>query len=198
MADTTSGITTVSKTRTLVECALMIAVGTVLAQIKILDMPFGGAVTLLSMLPFILVSFRHGLYWGLLTGFVNSLLQMLTGFSAPPAGTIPALIGVVLLDYVLAFTVLGTACVFAKPFKNRLVGVIVGTATVCCLRFVCSWISGAWLWGSYQSEYAWADGMNVWLYSAVYNGNYMLPELILTTLGAALLYKAMPKLFQKQ
>ncbi len=51
---------TYSRTHVLVECALMIAAGTVLAQIKIFEMPFGGAVTLLSMLPFILVSFRHG------------------------------------------------------------------------------------------------------------------------------------------
>ena len=77
---------TYSKTRTLVECALMIAVGTVLAQIKLFTMPQGGSVTLLSMLPFILVSFRHGTKWGLLTGFVNSLLQMMMGFWAPPGG----------------------------------------------------------------------------------------------------------------
>ena len=186
----------VSKTRTLVECALMIAVGTVLSNIKIFEMPYGGAVTLLSMLPFILISYRHGLGWGLLTGFANSLLQMLFGFYAPPAGTVPAFIGVVLLDYVLAFTVLGAACVFAKPFKNRLVGVIVGAAVVCLLRFVCSWISGAWLWGSYQDSYEWAVGMNVWLYSFIYNGSYMLPELVLTAIGAGALYKAAPKLFQ--
>lgn len=186
----------VSKTRTLVECALMIAVGTVLAQIKIFEMPYGGSVTLLSMLPFILVSYRHGLAWGLLTGFANSLLQMLFGFYAPPAGTVTAFIGVVLLDYVLAFTVLGAACVFARPFKNRLVGIVVGVAAVCCLRFVCSWISGAWLWGSYQDSYEWAVGMNVWLYSFIYNGSYMLPELVLTAIGAGALYKAAPKLFQ--
>ena len=188
--------TSVSKTRTLVECALMIAVGTVLSNIKIFEMPYGGAVTLLSMLPFILISYRHGLGWGLLTGFANSLLQMLTGFYAPPAGTVTAFIGVVLLDYVLAFTVLGAACVFAKPFKNRLVGIVVGVAVVCFLRFVCSWISGAWLWGSYQDSYEWAVGMNVWLYSLIYNGSYMLPEMVLTALGAGALYKAAPKLFQ--
>lgn len=51
---------TYSKTRTLVECALMIALGTVLANIKIFEMPNGGSITLLSMLPFILVSYRHG------------------------------------------------------------------------------------------------------------------------------------------
>ena len=60
-----------SKTRVLVECALMVAIGTVLANIKIFTMPNGGSVTLLSMLPFVLVSFRHGVKWGLFTGLVN-------------------------------------------------------------------------------------------------------------------------------
>ena len=84
---------TYSKTRTLVECALMIALGTVLANIKIFEMPNGGSITLLSMLPFILVSYRHGTKWGLFTGFVNSLLQMLLGFYAPPAPGLLPLVG---------------------------------------------------------------------------------------------------------
>ena len=184
-----------SRTRTLVECALMIAVGTVLAQIKIFEMPFGGSVTLVSMLPFILVSFRHGVKWGLATRFVNRLLQMLLGFYAPPAGTVAAFVGVVLLDYVLAFTLLGLAGVIAKPFKNHLLGVAAGTAAVCVIRFLCSFLSGALLWGSYQESYEWARGMSVWLYSFIYNGSYMLPELLITTVCAVILCKAAPKFF---
>ena len=65
-----------SKTRVLVECALMVAIGTVLANIKIFTMPNGGSVTLLSMLPFVLVSFRHGVKWGLFTGLVNGCLPL--------------------------------------------------------------------------------------------------------------------------
>ena len=68
-----------TKTRIMVECALMIALGTILANIKIYELPNGGSITLFSMVPFILVSFRHGVKWGLFTGFVNSLLQMLLG-----------------------------------------------------------------------------------------------------------------------
>lgn len=137
---------TYSKTRTLVECALMIALGTVLANIKIFEMPNGGSITLLSMLPFILVSYRHGTKWGLFTGFVNSLLQMLLGFYAPPAPGLLPLVGMILLDYVLAFTLLGLAGAIAKPFKNRLVGVAVGTAAVCGIRFLCSFLSGVLIW----------------------------------------------------
>ncbi|MEG1176855.1 MAG: energy-coupled thiamine transporter ThiT [Ruthenibacterium sp.] len=184
-----------SKTRILVECALMIAVGTVLAQIKIFEMPYGGSVTLLAMLPFILVSLRHGVKWGLATGFVNSLLQMLLGFYAPPTGTVWAFVGMILLDYVLAFTVLGLAGWFVSFFKNKTAGIAVGTAAVCFLRFLCSFFSGMLIWSSYQSYYEWAAGLPVALYSLLYNGSYMLPELVLTTLGAVLLYKAAPQLF---
>ena len=90
---------TYSKTRILVECALMIAIGTVLSNIKIFTMPNGGSVTLLSMLPFVLVSFRHGVKWGLFTGLVNGCLQMLLGFWAPPTPTFIYFLGEVLLDY---------------------------------------------------------------------------------------------------
>jgi len=118
---------TYSKTRILVECALMIAIGTVLSNIKFFTMPNGGSITLLSMLPFVLVSFRHGAKWGLFTGFVNACLQMIMGFYPPPASTFLYFLGEVLLDYVLAFMALGLAELFARPFKNRTVGVAVGT-----------------------------------------------------------------------
>ena len=181
---------TYSKTRILVECALMIALGTVLANIKIFELPNGGAVTLFSMVPFILVSFRHGAKWGLFTGFVNSLLQMLLGFYAPPAPGLLPLVGMILLDYVLAFTLLGLACVFVKPFKNRLLGVAVGTAIVCLIRFLCSFLSGVLIWGNLN------EGLPEWVYSLTYNGSYMLPETILSVVAVVLLHKAAPKLFK--
>lgn len=182
----------------LVECALMIAIGTVLALIKIYELPFGGSVTLVSMLPFVLVSFRWGTKWGLLTGFANALLQMLLGFSAPPAGTVLAFVGVVMLDYVLAFTLLGIAGAFSNLTPKRPLNIALGTAAVCVIRFLCSFFSGVLLWGSYQSYYEWADGMSVWLYSLIYNGSYMLPELILTTAAATVISAIYPKLFARQ
>lgn len=183
---------TYSKTRILVECALMIALGTVLANIKIYELANGGSVTLFSMVPFILVSFRHGAKWGLFTGFVNSLLQMLLGFYAPPAPGLLPLFGMIMLDYVLAFTLLGLACVFAKPFKNRLLGVAVGSAVVCLIRFLCSFLSGVLIWGNLS------DGLPAWTYSLGYNASYMLPETVLTVVAVVLLHKAAPKLFQQQ
>lgn len=188
-----------SKIQILGECAMMVAIGTILANIKIYELPFGGSVTLVSMLPFILVSLRHGTKWGLLTGLVNSLLQMLIGgIYPPPANTVLAFVGVVLLDYILAFTLLGLAGFIASKFSKRIIGVSIGTASVCIIRFLCSFFSGVLLWGSYQSYYEWADGLSVWTYSFIYNGSYMLPELILTTIATVILCKSAPKIFLKQ
>ena len=188
-----------SKTRILVEGAMMIALSTILSMIPLFSMPYGGTVTLLSMLPLVLMAFRHGTKWGVFTAFVHSVLQLLLGLSnLTYCATIWSQIGCILLDYLLAFTALGLAYAFAKPFGNRLVGVAVGTFGVCFLRFICSFLSGWLLWGSYKDSYAWAVNLPVWLYSLIYNGTYMLPETILTVVGAVLLMKAMPKQFARQ
>ena len=179
-----------SRIHILVECALMVAIGTVLMMVKIFELPNGGSVTLVSMLPFIIVSFRHGTKWGMLTGLACALLQMLTGFYPPPAGTVVAYVGMILLDYIIAFTMLGTANIFAKPFKNRMIGVGVGTAAVCIIRFLCSFLSGFLIWGSIVT-----DGVGAVIYSLTYNASYMVPETILTAVVAVVLYKLVPKLY---
>ncbi|SHI10049.1 thiamine transporter [Sporobacter termitidis DSM 10068] len=171
-----------SRILTLAECAMMIALSTVLSLFPIFAMPQGGTVTLASMVPLVLVSYRHGLKWGILTAFTHSLLQMLILFNVPPAQTFWAFAGVVLLDYMLAFTVLGTAAFFGRPFKNRAVSAAVGAAAVAFLRFICSFLSGILIWGSYAPE-----GTPVWLYSLTYNGSYMLPELIITAVVSLIL-----------
>ena len=181
-----------SKTRILVECALMVALGTVLSNIKLFTMPNGGSVTLLSMLPFVVISFRHGVKWGLFTGFVNGCLQMLLGFWAPPTPTFWYFLGDVMLDYLLAFMTLGFAELFARPFKNRMVGVAVGTFASGFLRFMCSFLSGVLVWGNLS------DGWAAWSYSLVYNGSYMLPETLITVVAAVLLCKTAPKIFDRQ
>lgn len=177
-----------SNTVTLVECAMMIALSTVLSMFKIYELPNGGAVTCASMVPLVLVSYRHGLKWGVGTAFAHSLLQMLLRFDAPPAKTFLAFALVVLLDYVLAFTVLGCAALFGKPFHNRAASVAVGSACAVFLRFLCSFFSGILIWGEYAPE-----GMPVWLYSLTYNGSYMLPELIITVLVSLVLIRALDR-----
>ena len=199
---------TYSKTRILVECALMIAVSTVLSFISVPLLPHGGGVTLVSMLPILLVSYRHGLSWGVLAAFLNSLVQFVQGINnLAYCQTIAAQIGCILLDYVLAFTVLGFACLFAKPFRSKAVGVGVSTLIVCLLRYACSVLSGYVVWKDYDYAFDWMSqfrwgamivtmGENAlcWLYSFVYNALYMIPETIITAVVAVILVQAVPQL----
>ena len=96
------------------------------------------------------------------------------------------------LGTVLAFTLLGLACAIAKPFSNKLVGVGVGMAVVCFIRFMCSFLSGVLIWGNLT------DGLAAWTYSLTYNGSYMLPETLLTMVAAVLLCRVAPQIFDRQ
>ena len=144
--------------------------------------PAGGTITV-GMLPLVYYAYRHGAVRGIGAGVVFSALQMMMGWYAPPAGTWWAVVLCVLLDYVVAFTVLGLAPLFARPFGgHRLVGYGVGAFAVCVLRYVSSVLSGGILWGTYAPE-----GMNPWIYSLGYNAGYMIPNAILTAVLAVVL-----------
>ena len=58
---------------------------------------------------------RHGLKWGLITSFTYSILQLLTGLSnVSYATSTTAMIAIILLDYIVDFTVLGLLGVVKK------------------------------------------------------------------------------------
>lgn len=177
------------KTRTLVECALMIAMATMLSYIPLFQMPMGGTITLCSMAPLVIVSFRHGHRWGLGTGLVHGLIQTFLGIKdVLYCTTIWSMAGCILLDFIIAYAVMGAACLFAAPFKNRSAGVAVGAAATGLIRYGCSFLSGILIWGGYAPE-----DMPVWYYSLAYNGSYMIPEIILTALAAVAVMRILDK-----
>ena len=178
-----------SKTRTLVECGLMVALAMVLSFIPIFEMPMGGSITLCSMAPIVLVSFWHGWKWGLLAGGVNGVIQLLLGIkNVMICKTIWTAIGCILLDYLIAFAAMGLSSIPARGFKHYLVGVGTGTAAAGFVRYLCSFLSGVLIWGQYAPE-----DMPVWLYSLLYNGSYMIPEIILTVFVVVLIMKKFPR-----
>lgn len=185
---------TSSKTRIMVEGAMLIALATVLSFLKFGEMPFGGSITL-EMIPLIIMGFRNGPKWGLFTAFVHGLLQMIIGFAnVMYCATLLSQIGCILLDYILAFSVLGLGFVFAFGYKkNKIVGAVCGSVVVCGFRFVCSFLSGILLWGSYAPE-----GMNVALYSLIYNGSYMLADTVIVAIAIGLIAAVAPKLILPQ
>ena len=107
--------TRIKRIRALCECAIMLALSIVLSYIKLLpELPFGGSVTMFSMLPVCLVAIKYGWKWGLGTSFCFSWFQILQGGVFSWGLTPGMLIGSLLLDYILAFTVLGFAGIFSK------------------------------------------------------------------------------------
>lgn len=185
--------------RKFVESALMVAVATVLSLIKI-DLPFGGGVTPVSMLPIVLISHRYDWKWGVITAFVYSLLQLLLGLdNVGYAANALMAAGVVLLDYVIAYTFIGFSGVFNKVFPDRSkpTAVLVGVAVTFFLRFICHFITGGWIWKEWMPEEFMGMAMtSPWIYSALYNGWYMLVELVLTGIVVLLIYKPLGKYFR--
>ena len=186
-------------TRKLTESAVMIAVVTVLSLIKI-DLPFGGGVTIVSMLPLVLISHRWGWKWGVLTAFVYGVIQMLLGLdNVGYATSFIMALGVIFLDYVIAYTVIGLSGVFDLKLGKTRQSVAVGIAVTFVLRFCCHLLTGVWIWGEWMPE----TFMNMtmtspWLYSFLYNGWYMLAELVVTEIVAMILYQPLGRFFRRE
>lgn len=174
----------------MVEGAVMIALATVLSFIRIYKLPWGGSITLLSMLPVSFFSIRHGIGKGIVISFLFSLIQLGQGISDGLFGwglTPVMLISCILFDYVLAYSVVGLSGVF----RNKgVAGWIMGTVSALSLRFVCHFFSGVVVWKSFGELWEGFSTDNVYLYSLLYNGSYMLPEIVLTAVGAYILFKS--------
>lgn len=168
----------------MIECAMMVALATVLSMIKLYEAPLGGSVTLLSMLPICVLSIRLGLAWGLTGGFLYAMLQMFLDLGKVISwGLTPAaLIGCIIFDYLLAFTVIGLAGMLRGYGRIGMVG---GIAAALFGRFCSHLVSGTLIFDIWMPE-GWG---NPFFYSVAYNGAFMLPELIFTVTAVMILTK---------
>ena len=204
-----------TNTKRMTESAMLLAVAIVLEFISkmfIPEMPFGGQVTLVSMLPVVLISYRHGVKWGLVAGFTYALLEMALGAKTVAAAFQPGYFGdgimlvnaaiMCLLDYVVAFTVLGLGGAFRNRGWKDSTALAAGSLLALSLRYLAHILSGYILFAGWAEWFFTQDGFPAWgaslvaslsaeslglVYSVVYNGFYMIPELILTTIAAVLL-----------
>lgn len=169
---------TMKKTKKITICALLVAMSTVLAFLsKLIPAPWmqGGSVTLASAVPVILTSLLFGVKWGVASSVTYATIQMITGFYPPPTQDFLSFFAVVMIDYMLAFGVYGLAGLFYK--KNRTYTIPLSGFLVVLMRYICHILSGILIWGVYAGE-----GQTVFAYSLIYNGSYMIPEIIITTL----------------
>ncbi len=213
-----------NKTRRITESAMLLAVAIVLELVSkmfIPEMPFGGQVTLVSMLPVVLISYRHGVKWGLFSAFVYALLEMALGAKTVSAAFLPGYFGdgamifnallMCLLDYVVAFTVLGLGGVFRDRIQKPGLSLLCGSLVALGLRYLTHILSGYILFASYAEWFFTQDGFPAWgamlvetlspvalglTYSVVYNGFYMIPEIICTAVVSVILARV-PKIVKK-
>ena len=181
------------KTSRLVISAIMIAIGTVLSMLKI-DFVMGGGITVCAMLPLVMVSFKYGTKWGVFTAFVFSVLQCLLGLDNVQYATSAGMaIAIILLDYIVAYTVIGFSGIFKDKAKNFKSALILGIAITFFARFLCHFATGWMIWDAlWPNEF----GMAAPLYSLCYNGSYMLAEAIISSVCGMIIFKKRAELFQ--
>ena len=213
-----------SKTKRITESAMLLAIAIVLELVSkmfIPEMPFGGQVTLVSMLPVVLISYRHGVKWGLFSAFVYALLEMALGAKTVSAAFLPGYFGdgamifnallMCLLDYIIAFTMLGMGGIFRNKLQNPGVALMCGSLVALGLRYLTHIASGYILFASYAEWFFTQEGFPAWgatlvetlnptalgiTYSVVYNGFYMIPEIICTAVVSLVLARV-PKIVTK-
>ena len=151
-------------------CAMAIALGTILSNLKLYSFPWGGSITLLSMLIICLPGYWFGLGAGILTGVAYGVLQLLID----PYVLYPMQL---VVDYLLAFGALGLSGLFANSKNSLIKGYLTGVVG----RYVFAVISG-WI---FFGAYAW-EGWNPVAYSLVYNGIYIFAEAAITLIVLAI------------
>lgn len=174
-----------SNIRKLTVSAILIALAAVLSLIKIWSNPWGGSVTLLSMVPIVLISVMCGTRWGLFSSFVYALVQIGIDIAGMMGWgmDVRMWIGAIVFDYIVAYTAVGLAGVFRK---KGIIGICIGTVLALVVRFISHFISGYIFFDVWMPE----NFSHPAVYSVIYNGTYMLPELITTALAVFILYKA--------
>jgi len=151
----------VFSTRVIAEIITFVALATALSFIIVYTLPQGGSITAGSMVPILWLALRRGPKIGFIAGVVYGTIQFLV---------LPYFIDPIqwLLDYPLAFAMLGIAGLFRKhPPIGALLGIIG--------RFISAFIAGAVYWAP-----LYAPDVNPFVYSSIYNGSYLLPELFVS------------------
>lgn len=162
-------------TLALCEAGIMIALSTVLAMLKLIDMPYGGSVTFGQMLPILIYAYRHGPKYGMGAALTAAVIQLLLGlenFSYLPLVTWYSIVVLALLDYIVGYSSYGLVGFLKKKMSYRgamMTGALIGSV----IRYICHVVSGFTAWAAFEIP----TGAAL-IYSIGYNATYMIPETI--------------------
>ena len=170
----------------LVECAIFVAMAIGLSYLKIpigLEFGgFGGSIDLV-MIPLIVASCRWGLGWGLGASLVFGTLKFF--FAGGRAVNWESM----LLDYSIAYMFVGFSGLLKRKPDQMWLAALIG----CAARFLVHFFSGVTIYAEYMEDILGLHMTNVFVYSALYNATYMLPNTILAMILCLILGKALRK-----
>ena len=192
--------------------ALAMVLAMVCALIPFLNLPFGGGFTVASMLPVVIISYMYGMKWGFFSAAIYSVIQVVMDLYLGKGSTLIALfmpnsedymgigaaIAILIIDYLVAYTLLGFGGAFRK-MKNKTLALTLGVVLALSLRYLAHIVSGyifygAWAEWFFSQENFYAIGGWILehfsgnalavIYSIFYNGLYMIPEIVITAVAA--------------
>ena len=206
---------TSQKTKRLAVSALMMATAVILALISspIPPLPFGGSFTVASMLPIVLIAYMYGTKWGLFSAFTYAIIQIIMDLMLGKSSTLLSYflptsedfmgfgvaIGILILDYFVAYTVLGLGGVLRNKM-HKVPAIILGVLIALGARYAVHIGSGYLFFGSWAEWFFTQEGfyaigdviLNAFsghmlslVYSIFYNGLYMIPEIVITAICAS-------------
>ena len=209
---------TAQQTQRLTTSAVLLALAMVLAMvcalIPFLNLPFGGGFTVASMLPVVIISYMYGMKWGFFSAAIYSVIQVVMDLYLGKGSTLIALfmpnsedfmgigaaIAILIIDYLVAYTLLGFGGAFRK-MKNKTLALTLGVVLALSLRYLAHIVSGYIFYGAWaewfftqENFYAiggWildtfsGEGLAI-VYSIFYNGLYMIPEIVITAVAAVI------------
>ena len=169
------------ETKVLAEIVVFAALSAVLYVFRPFSMPYGGSVTLGSMVPVLWLSMRRGVYAGLIAGAIFGILAIPIDIALLPYSPIATPLQAV-LEYPVAFAVLGLAGIF---HKKTVAFTIAGVAISVFIKFLVHYFVGVFIW-YYVYEF---PAFGQYLYPAVYNGLFLVPEFIISAIIITILVK---------
>ena len=209
---------TAQQTKRLTTSAVMLALAMVLAMvcalIPFLNLPFGGGFTVASMLPVVIISYMYGMKWGFFSAAIYSVIQVVMDLYLGKGSTLIALfmpnsedymgigaaIAILIIDYLVAYTLLGFGGAFRK-MKNKTLALTLGVVLALSLRYLAHIVSGYIFYGAWAEWFFTQDNFYAiggWIldtfsgeglaiiYSIFYNGLYMIPEIIITAVASVI------------
>ncbi len=186
-----------SKTKTMVTAAMLVAVGSILSVFPKFNgiWPNGGSITFCSMLPIVMVSYLYGLKWGFMASGAFSIIQMMGDLRGIAGMDATTTFLVLLIDYVIAFSVLALGGIFRGKMGDPAKELSIGCVFAIFLRLAAHFVSGYLLYSDYAEWFFTQEGFTLGnsifatlgngtplflLYSFMYNASYLIPEMIIT------------------